>query len=211
MRHAIYKLTSILTILFTITFGYCQGMLYELDTVTSGSTPGGTAPWITATFSDAGGGNVNLDLSSANLTGPEYISLWYFNFDPTENVNDLVFTRVGVAPPDDPTISTSADGYTLTTGYYDIEFNFGVDFKKNNTMTYEISSTVSLTPSMFYFTNTTGNLNTEAEIKKIGGSGTGTIAAPAPEPKTYLMMATLIAFLMFIRHIKEKKKLNNTS
>ncbi len=210
MRHAIYRLTTILTVLFTITFGFCEGMLYELDTVTSGTSPAGTSPWITATFSDAGSGKVNLDLSSANLSGAGYISLWYFNFDPVENINDLVFTRTDAGSITTPTISTSTDGYTLTgTGYFDIEFNFSTDFKGGNTMTYEISSLVSLTPSMFYFTDTTGNLQTEAEIQKIQGNNSGTIGAPAPEPKTYLMMATMIAFLMFIRHLKEKKEQNN--
>ena len=60
-------------------------LTFSLDYVFSGDlTPAGTAPWVEATFEDVTEG-VRLTVSASNLTGGEFISNFYFNFNPSLN------------------------------------------------------------------------------------------------------------------------------
>src|SRR6516165_6294700 len=61
-----------------------------------GQAPGGSPPWLSATFTDIAPGEVSLTLSAsppggAGLTGTENVVGWYFNVDPAF-VGSLSFT-----------------------------------------------------------------------------------------------------------------------
>jgi hypothetical protein len=60
-------------------------MTFDLDFEFSGGTaPSGPAPWVSATFDDIAGG-VRLTITNGGLTGREFVSDFYFNFNPALN------------------------------------------------------------------------------------------------------------------------------
>jgi hypothetical protein len=65
-----------------------------------GTPPEGTSPWLTAVFDDSFGGSdtVRLFMTATNLTSDEFISQWYFNFDPFLDASMLTFSAVDVSP-----------------------------------------------------------------------------------------------------------------
>ncbi|MDA3917950.1 MAG: PEP-CTERM sorting domain-containing protein [Deltaproteobacteria bacterium] len=79
-----------------ISSAYATTLTFDLDIEYSGATsPVGTAPWITATFDDGDSpGTVGLTISGSGLTGTEFMSGFYFNFDSpgtlTADVNDFL-------------------------------------------------------------------------------------------------------------------------
>ncbi len=96
--------------------------IINLDYVFDGATPGGTAPWLTATFTDVTGG-VQLEMTATSLVGVEKVSKWLFNID-TIAVSDLVLTFQGGPVPAPAQIlsgpALKADG----DGTYDFGFDF---------------------------------------------------------------------------------------
>ncbi len=55
-----------------------QALTFDLNYAFSGSSPSGTAPWLTATFADDGANTVVLTLQ-AHLATSEFVSEWAFN------------------------------------------------------------------------------------------------------------------------------------
>ena len=100
-----------------------------------GQAPGGSPPWLSATFTDTGTpGEVSLTLSAsppggAGLTGTENVDGWYFNVAPAF-VGSLAFSL----PPGTPlpisgtltNIQQGEDAFKADgDGLYDILFSFG--------------------------------------------------------------------------------------
>lgn len=81
------------------------GEIYT-DDISAEQTPQGNTPWLTALFQDPGENSgydftqgVLLTLSTVNLVGTEFVSDWYFNFNPAKDVTALVFENLeGVEP-----------------------------------------------------------------------------------------------------------------
>ena len=93
----VFGVTGSATHATTLTFD----LMYEY---TGGSSPGGTAPWLTATFDDDGlSGSVELTLLDNNLIGGEFVHVWLFNLDPdyegfltiTEAPSTSTYTNTG--------------------------------------------------------------------------------------------------------------------
>ena len=75
---------------------------FGLDYEFSEATPpaGTTTPWVTATFADISGG-VQLTINALNLVASEFISGFYFNFDPTKNAASYIGTVPGTGTQTD--------------------------------------------------------------------------------------------------------------
>ena len=101
---------------------------------------GGGPPYMTALFEDIIGepGSVKLTLSTAGLMSPtEFVSAWYFNLDPTMNVDLLQFAF-------DTTLSSSQQAVTSTNFEFvqdennvdlkgkAVGFDFGPEFGTSN-------------------------------------------------------------------------------
>jgi hypothetical protein len=68
---------------------------FNLDREFSGATPpAGTSPWVTATVNDLAANTVSLTISTANLTGTEFLDSFYFN---TTLVTDSAFPSFSIA------------------------------------------------------------------------------------------------------------------
>ena len=67
-------------------------LLLSLGTVYAGiGTPQGTSPWLSATFQNLGTNLVQLTMDSSGLASgsTEYVSNWFFNFNPSSEVLGL--------------------------------------------------------------------------------------------------------------------------
>lgn len=94
----------------------------QYDTVFSGATPAGSAPWLLATFTDTATG-VDLSVSAFNLSGSEFVGKLYFN-----NINyptTLGHTFDGSSTAPTPGFDQGLDSYKADgDGWYDIRFTF---------------------------------------------------------------------------------------
>ncbi len=160
---------------------------FDLDTTFSGSAPAGGSPWATATFDDAFGGSetVRLTMSASGLTGSEFISGWYFNFD-TPALDPLALTVVEV-----DVTAVSATNVFLGTdlfmadgdGSFDILFdfppppgNFASKFSGGESVIYDLTYTSAITALSFNFLsagggNSPSGLPTAAHVQ--GGPASG--------------------------------------
>lgn len=130
---------------------------YGLDTEFSGATPPeGTGPWLTADFADSGA-DVILTLSGAGLTDAEFVSGFYFNFNPGKDLSALTvaFDSGSSSSMDAPSISTGLDAFQADgDGKYDVLLGFstsGDRFGAGETAVFTISSTEDISIDDFQF------------------------------------------------------------
>jgi hypothetical protein len=178
----------------------------DLDTeFEAGVSPAGTPPWLTATFEDGfATDTVILTMSSDNLVDSEKVSGWYFNFDPSLNLDNLNFSyerhlstgsRARVYTDEN---NLKADG----DGWYDIQFAFSTssrdryNFSADETVVYEITGDGIDASSFEYFSEPGGGNGTylsAGHVQSIGVKGTsawigaGGGGAPVPEPATMIL------------------------
>lgn len=132
---------------------------YNFGSVSSGGTPSGTAPWVQATFTDAGmpANTVQLTLNGANLSGSEFVSCWYFNLDPSLNAAALTFTATGSTGSFTiPTVQTGTDAFKAgPDGKFDVLLGFSTAgdsssrFTSGDSLTFDISGITGLTANDF--------------------------------------------------------------
>jgi hypothetical protein len=211
MRRTI-KLVSYLLAMFAVAAvpvyadSLTQGdLLFGLDKVYTGSaTPQGTPPWLTATFQNLGPNSVQLTLQSSGLTSGsnEYVSSWFFNFNPASEVLGLSITpqsEIAADPIIKATDGVKAGGDLS----FDIQFSFAASsFNAGKTSTYLISSTLPSEPVdalsfSFMSTNPTGltNYYSAANIQGVNSwiaAATAQTPGPGPGPKPVPEPATLI-------------------
>lgn len=154
-------------------------LTFELDTEFSGgSEPAGTAPWVTVTFNDFGGsGLVRLTIETSGLSGSEFLTGFYFNFDPD-------FDPFLLGTQNEDTSDTSQTDFTKSTncckadgdGWFDFQFDFANnDFTAGETWSIELVLT-DLTVDFFNFLsygagNSPSGLYVAAKIQGIGENG----------------------------------------
>jgi hypothetical protein len=143
---------------------------YDFGQLSGGTAPAGSPPWISAVFSDSGANTVQLTLNAANLVGTEYVSCWYFNFNPGLDPTSLSFTPTGSSGSfTSPSVQTGANGFKAgPDGKYDILLTFSSvgQFSGGDSITFTITGLSGLTATDF------DQLSTQA-----GGSGSYSSAA----------------------------------
>jgi hypothetical protein len=164
-----------------------------LGTVFSGFIPDGSAPWLMATFTDAGANTVTLDMFALNLSATEKIGEWDFSLDPSLSGLSIVFSG-GPSDTAAQTIKGLNSNNVDADGSLGHGFDFGFDFFNGgaNAFTAGEHSIYTLTctgctASSFDFLNTldsgaTGQFHTAAHIQAITGSPTncsGWVGDPA--------------------------------
>lgn len=188
----------------TITFEY----FFEFS---GGTPPVGSTPWLTATFDDHGeSGLVTLTLSTSGLTGDEFVTGWYFNFNPDKNLGGLSILELG-ADFAKGTDSFKADG----DGLYDILFTwpsgppssrFGAD--QEVVITFILTGLVA---TDFYFLSAPdgghGPFLSAAHVLGIGENGekSGWVATAVPEPATLFLLGSGLVGLGILGRKRLKK------
>jgi len=193
-------------------------LLFELDLVYTGiATPQGTPPWLTATFQNLGSNSVQLtmDYSGSTPGGTEYVSSWFFNFNPSFEVLGLDIKPLsGISA--NPIIK-AADGVKAGGDlFFDLQFSFSANsFIAGNSSAYLISSTVAnepidalsfdfLSTNSFGLTNyysaaniqgITGGLNSWISAATAQTPGPGPGPTPIPEPATMILLGCGLAGL----------------
>lgn len=229
------KLTNISKVLLQLTLaiifatsmaGWAKAgtLQYNLNTLISGTSPGGSLSWISATFIDVGANDVQLTMTASNLTDTQFISGLYFNLDPGLDPSLLSFTP-GTNPVGTTTITQTypsgcckADG----DGFYDFRFNFptannpmGDRFQSGESVVYNISYTGSgsIDVNSFNFLSSpgggTGNYKVAAHIQGINGddstSGWVATATVVPEPISSTLFIIGSA-LLGIKYCRDKRR-----
>lgn len=159
----------------------------------SGTSPSGTAPWATATFTDVSGG-VQLTIS-ASLGSGEFISKMYFNVD-SSLLSSLSFARIANGTPaanlSTPSVTIGEDANKADgDGYYDIYMAFATSgsgrFQDGESIKFLITGAAGLDANDFNLQSVPGGGNgtyvSAAHVQGIPtGEGSGWIGDGAPPP-----------------------------
>jgi hypothetical protein len=127
--------------------GNASSFYYHFDSVSSGTSPVGSGPFVNALFTDITPGVVQLTISAVGLSGPEFLSALDLNLNPALSPADLSFSVVGSTGSfADPTISTGANKFKADGGgKYDVSFVFNSkaakSFGAGDSVTYDICYT----------------------------------------------------------------------
>jgi hypothetical protein len=185
-----------------------------------GAVPPGnpSTPWLTYSVLDQGLNSVLFTLTAtANMTDPEKIGLFYFNFDDSLTVADLDFTLAGTSGDFVlPTISQSSNGLKADgDGYYDLRLEFTVSgglpnyFNSGDSLNYLLtySGAGTMTETSFQFLSQPGGgegvYYAAAHIQSTPGGGKGSawlgatlVTYPAvPEPAASVLVFAGLALL----------------
>lgn len=195
---------------------------YQFNSVFSGDSPGGNAPWVDAYFIDVAPGEVLLTVTNVNLAPGEFVGGHgngasgglFFNINTQYNPSDLNFTLVSeTSTLFGTSISTGEDAFKADgSGYYDIEIDFSShSFANDASITYEITGISGLTASDFEQLNEPsggeGPFYAAAKVQGIpSGSGSGYLdpsggytvlgVQSVPEPAPTALMAAGLTLLV---------------
>jgi hypothetical protein len=147
-RYSVVAISAVAMLLSLTLSVRANTVEFDYNNTFSGTSPSGSAPWMTATFSDVSANTVSLTLSGAGLVGTEYVKGWYFNVNNI-NPGSLSFaewSQIGTFQA--ATISQGTDSYKADgSGKYDILFGFatannnGQRFMSGDAITYIITGT----------------------------------------------------------------------
>lgn len=168
-----------------------------------GTAPTGVGPWVTATVEDKTGGGVRITMSTAGLSGSEYLDSFYFNLNPQLNLSSLSVptwvSGVLVSPPDanPPGLEIGTNAFKADgDGYFDLIFRFpqsgSAKFGAGASSVYDMSG---VTAADFRFTSAPSGqiaegfpkdgLGSAAHVQSIGTDGKysgWTTGADVPPP-----------------------------
>ena len=92
MKKSVLLMTIIVCLFALATASQATIVSWDLNYEFSGTPPeSDQLPWLRATFDDGGSsGSVELKMEAVNLTGAEFVSEWWFNYEPD---NDTLLDR----------------------------------------------------------------------------------------------------------------------
>ncbi|MBX7132012.1 MAG: PEP-CTERM sorting domain-containing protein [Fimbriimonadaceae bacterium] len=187
--------------------GASQALTFNLNSVYTGATPGGTAPWATVTITDVAANIVNLRIDhNASSAAGQFISNLYLNLDPF--IGSMTISNEVNSNKRDGAIGLSLNGINGAAGN---QFDMVVPFETSNSgggvnrlkpgEFWSADLTASgLSSSNFNSVNNKGNY-VGAHVQGIAG-GLSSHITQVPEPGT--MAALGLGALAFLRRRRAK-------
>jgi hypothetical protein len=194
------RLLALAAVITSLAAGQASAsIVFPLDFEFSGGTsPEGTAPWLTATIEDLGLNMVRLTMSADSLTDSEFISTWRFNLDPSLT-GSLSFTPIDISAVSFVDALYSPDTYKVAGNRFDIDFQFARAnknrFNAGETVIYDITYSGDGTFDALAFnfgSSPDGTYQSAAHVQGIGsGSFSGWIGNTTviPEPTTTALLS----------------------
>jgi hypothetical protein len=160
---------------------------------TSGVTPAGPGPWLTATFDDHGSaGSVTLTLQGAFQSPSEFVTKVLFNLDPALDPSLLTFSAPAKAGAfADPVVAAGTNAFSAGGGSrFDVQLQFDNSppanrFGGSEAVTYTIGGIPGLTAASFDFTSAgggSGPLVASMHVQGIGVAADNSSWVTVPEP-----------------------------
>lgn len=190
--------------------------ILQLDFVFSGSTPGGSPPWLHLTLEDQLTPNtVRATFTTPNLVAGEFVSGWYFNLNPAYDPLSLSFSLIsnptGLSLDDIKTGKNKfkADG----DGKYDILLEFPTaagpsQFTSAETLILDLYRAEGLSVGDFLYKSVesggAGTYYSAAHIQGIG-EDSAWVGAPSaiPEPETVSLLLGLASLpALYLRRLR---------
>ena len=205
--------------LWALAPGSAEALSLEFGKVYDGAQPESDGPWLTATFEDVdieGERSVKLTLEATDLNDYEFVSKWFFNFNPDLDASDLVFDRFyrqDADPEEDPIVKrirTKTDKLNAAGGgLYDIGIEFSTSeadrFGVGDSAVFLISGIDGLTVTAddFNFMSKppggNGLFLAAAHIQGIGDDGKDSGWVAVPEPGTMLLLGCGLVGVALLR------------
>jgi hypothetical protein len=225
MKKILFSIIVGVGVIFTASSVSANLFTYYLDyEFTGGAEPAGVPPWLTAEIKDQSADTVRITMSAGGLTGNEFVSGWYFNWDfDVSNLTgaDVVLGEEGTTGPTVFGVTVDDDGFNLGGpggATFDIFFDFPESevadrFEEDQKVVFDFMGT-GLTALDFDVKDTTGNYYTAAHVQRIasddpsktsGKIGATESISAIPEPGTMLLLGAGLASLFGIRRFKFKK------
>lgn len=105
-----------------------HALVFNLDTIYTGATPGGSPPWVTVTITDIGVDMVNLRVDhNASSAAGQFVSNLYLNLDPF--IGSMTISNEVNANKRDGAIALSLNGINGAAGN---QFDMGISFETSN-------------------------------------------------------------------------------
>lgn len=193
------KLGTVAAALFLSVHGYAGIVMFDLNTVYTGTAPASTqTPWLRATFTDVTGG-VLLQMQALNLTATEFASKWGFSLDPLLNASNLTVTYQS---GDQAKNVTKGNNCCLLAGVSH-DLLFGFETANNPSRLMQGDSSQYLLAGITGLKATDFGKPVMAHVQSIGAQGnSGWIAvsnkpnvSDVPEPHSWLLFGTMAAGL----------------
>lgn len=204
---------------FSLSKAHADTITFNMNTVYSGGTPSGSAPWATATISDTGTNTVTLTMDNL-LSSPQFISDWYFNLDPAEvgSVTGSDFNyKSGFAAN---STQVGEDGFKADGGgYYDIDINWltsqGNRFVGGDKAVYTITASGLDAQDFLYLSTQSGGHGTHYSAIHVQGippcgdsAWVGSDKANVPEPGTMALFGMGLALAGALSFVRRKRVKN---
>jgi hypothetical protein len=180
MRNVTHRLLLAAAVSLAIGFSNAaraDSLKLSLDTSLNGSTPSGSAPWLSADFESTAAGTVTLTMTN-NMPSAEFTPLWLFNVVSGVNPANLSFANVSGPVPTSATGGSTTGDSSIKAGTFTVDFAWTTS---NNSNRFAGGSTVvetitdaadKITAASFnaLSTGSQGGFRSAAKIQGISGS-----------------------------------------
>lgn len=119
----------------TVISGPPGSVTYSFDSVLTGGTPGGTAPWVVVTFTDSAPNTVtaNFTVPASGLASGEFLTKFYFNYNSELSGGSFAMSPGSVtAPAYDATVDSFAYGGAAGSAGAGFVFDLLIDYASAN-------------------------------------------------------------------------------